>query len=153
MGEITYQSFALINPADFLPLLNSSVTRTHLIEHPAFDERAVREWVSGKLSVDNARGCRVRAVVVDGELAGWCGIQYESGAYELAIVLAEKHWGFGIAVFRELMAWAREFGHTNVLIHFLHTRREYRFLQKLAKAVYPTEMLGSKFTTYELAVD
>ncbi|MCF7981581.1 MAG: GNAT family N-acetyltransferase [Pseudomonadales bacterium] len=105
-----------------------------------------------KIEVDSFPGCKVRAIVVDGQLAGWCGIQFEDEKYEIAIVLDDGYWGLGKTIFRDLMGWAKELGHQTIFIHFLYTRPEYKFLRKISKNVFKSEFLGSKFTTYELAV-
>jgi hypothetical protein len=60
-----------------------------------------------KLGVDARPGCRVRAIFLDGTLAGWCGIQPDDEGVELAIVLAKAGWGSGVAIFNEMMGWAR----------------------------------------------
>ena len=103
--------------------------------------------------MDSLKGCKVRGVLVDQELAGWCGIQLENGKYEIAIVLDQKHWGLGRKIFREIMGWAKDLGHQTLLIHFFHTRPEYKFLRKISKNMYESELLGNKFTTYEIAVE
>ena len=77
----------------------------------------------------------------------------EDEKYEIAIVIDDDYWGLGIKIFREIMNWAKELDHRTVFIHFLHTRPEYKFLRKISKNVYESELLGSKFTTYELAVE
>lgn len=151
-GDIAYRSFSDVAPADFLPLLNKQKNRAHLIEHAAFDADSASAWMTEKISVDTQPGCRVRAVYCNAQLAGWCGIQLQDGQYELAIVLDSDFWGLGKAVFSDMMAWAREFGHSHVYIHFLSTRPEYRFLAKMARRVFDTDMLGNRFTTYELEV-
>ena len=60
--------------------------------------------------------------------------------------------GLGKKVFYDIMRWAKDLGHDEVFIHFLHTRPEYRFLRKISKDVYESEFLGNKFTTYQLEV-
>lgn len=152
MTRLEYLHLSEISPADFLPILNKATTREHLIQHPVFDESSVTQWIAAKIDVDQTPGCRVRALRIDGTLAGWCGIQLEDGRYELAIVIDDSCWGVGKRVFAELMRWSVAFSHQTVLIHLLDTRREYRFLHKMASRVYATEMLGNRFTTYELDV-
>ena len=85
-------------------------------------------------------------------MAGWCGIQLEDEKYEIAIVIDEKYWGMGKKVFYDIMRWAKDLGHDDIYIHFLHTRPEYKFLRSMSTKVYKSELLGSKFTTYKLAV-
>ncbi len=101
-----------------------------------------------KIEVDATSGCRVRGIICEGELAGWCGIQLEEGKYEVAIITDDKFWGLGKKIFQNMMCWAKELDHDEVYIHFLGTRPDYRFLKKIAKTVYETELFGSKFTSY-----
>lgn len=151
-SQLEYVNFQDIEPESFLPLLNKQTTREHLIKHQQFDVKAVTEWMQDKVEVDSTPGCRVRAIQVEGQLAGWCAIQADDGNYEIAVVLDDQYWGVGRSVFRELMAWAKEFGHSTVYIHFLHTRPEYRFLRKMSRRVFESEMMGERFVSYELEV-
>ena len=153
MDGIEYIKLSEVNPAEFVPLLNKQKIRKHLINHPLFDVETAKAWLEAKVEVDSYQGCKVRAIFVDKQLAGWCGIQLEDEKYEIAIVIDDDYWGLGIKIFREIMSWAKELGHRTVFIHFLHTRPEYKFLRKISKNVYESELLGSKFTTYELAVE
>jgi len=152
MNTIKYVKLNEANPVDFLSFLNKQKIRAHLIKHKQFNLNSVKTWIDSKVEVDITQGCRVRSIIVNDQLAGWCGIQLEDGKYEVAIVIDDQYWGLGKTVFQDMMNWAKEFGHDEVFIHFLHTRPEYKFLQKLAINVFETEMLGSKFMTYQLAV-
>ncbi len=148
MDGIKYLRLNEVNPNYFIPLLNSRKVRKHLIEHKLFTIDTVKAWINSKIEVDFTDGCRVRAIICDNELAGWCGIQCEGGKYEISIVIDDKFWGLGKNVFHDIMYWAKELGHDVVFIHFLHTRPDYKFLQKIASNVYETELFGNKFTTY-----
>lgn len=152
MSTVDYLRFNEINSSDFLPLLNSQKIRKHLIEHELFTIETLTAWMNSKIEVDATSGCRVRAIVFEGELAGWCGIQLEEGKYEIAIIIDDKFWGLGKKVFQDMMCWAKELDHDEVFIHFLHTRPDYKFLKKIARKVYGTELFSSKFTTYQLTV-
>ena len=152
MNQIEYVELDKIEPAEFLPLLNKQTTREHLIDHALFDIDKVNEWIQRKISVNFSKACRIRAITVDKQLAGWCGIQLEEGKYEIAIVIDDNYWGLGKSVFYDIMIWAKELGHTTIFIHLLHTRPEYKFLRKMSKNVYESELLGNKFTTYEIEV-
>ncbi|WP_444885157.1 N-acetyltransferase [Microbulbifer sp. PSTR4-B] len=150
MKAIEYLKFSEVNPHKFLPILNGHKTRKHLIEHKMFTLKTVTEWMHSKIEVDKEAGCRVRAIIVDDELAGWCGIQQECGKYEIAIVIDGQFWGVGRIVFQDLMRWARELNHDEVLVNFHHTRPIYKFLEKIAEDIHESEIYGSKFTTYKI---
>jgi len=151
-GTIKYVKLNDVNSYDFVSLLNSRKTREHLIQHEYFNTDTVEAWIRSKIEIDSFRGCKVRAIICENHLAGWCGIQFEDGKYEVAIVIDEKYWGLGKKVFSKMMRWAKELGHDHVYIHLLHTRPEYKFLQKISRNVYQTELLGNRFTTYQLEV-
>lgn len=153
MNYIEYVKFNEVNPEDFVPLLNKQKIREHLSDHHLFDVESVKTWLAEKIEVDSTKGCKVRAVIVEKQLAGWCGIQLEDEKYELAVVIDDGYWGLGRIIFREIMLWAKELGHNTVFIHLLYTRPEYKFLRKISKNVYESELLGSKYTTYELVVE
>jgi hypothetical protein len=150
--NLKYVKLSEIEPAELLPLLNKQATRNHLIEHELFDIDGVEGWIQSKLDVDSSEGCKIRAIIADKQLAGWCGIQFKESNYEIAVIIDDSFWGIGKTVFRELIIWAKELGHTTILIHLLYTRPEYKFLRKMSKKVYQTELMGSTFTTYELDI-
>lgn len=152
MSEIEYLFFDQVNPEDFMSLVNEDSLRTHLVEHPYFDATSLRAWMEDKIKVDAIQGCRIRAVYIDGVLAGWCGIQPDDNGFELAIVISQKFWGFGILIFKTLMCWANELGHKEIVFHLLDSRPVYKALNKMATKVHKTELAGRCFTTYHVPV-
>lgn len=152
MNSIKYLKFNEINPDDLLSVLNQENVREHLVPHRLFDSYSIREWIKGKIAHDSMPGCCIRAVSVNNAIAGWCGIQKDNENFELAIVISKSYWGTGPLIFKDLIFWAKEFGHEEVLIHLLETRREYRFLKRMSTATYNTNMLGRNFITYRISV-
>ncbi len=153
MKRIEYIRLQDVAPERMMALMNEDSLRTHLMEYPVFDVPAARQWMEEKTRIDETPGCRVRAVTVRGELAGWCGIQPDELGFELAIVISSKFWGTGLAIFKDLMSWAQELGHREVLFHLLDSRPAYRALEKMASRVTATEMEGRRFTTYYIPVN
>lgn len=152
MKNIEYVDLQDLNRIEILNILNKQKVRDHLVTHDEFDGTLLDEWIKGKVKVNQTYGCKVKGIKVDGAAAGWCGIQFENGSYELAIVLDPKYWGVGLGVFKEMMRWASELGHSEVVLHLFNTRPEYRFLRKMADRVYESTIFGQKYTSYELKV-
>jgi hypothetical protein len=152
MSEIEFLHFNQVNPEDFLGVVNEDSLRTHLIDHPYFDVASLQAWMEDKIKVDAVQGCRIRAVYIGGVLAGWCGIQPDDNGFELAIVISQKFWGFGIPIFKVLMCWANEMGHKEILFHLLESRPEYKALNRISTKVHKTEQLGRCFTSYHVPV-
>jgi hypothetical protein len=142
-----------VSAEDFLPLLNDETLRKHLIDHPIFDAAGVRAWMEEKRRIDALPGCRVRAVLIDGALVGWCGLQPDEEGVEIAIVIARVGWGRGLAIFNEMMGWARTMGHQEVVFHLLGTRPLYQSLARRATRVKKATLSGHAFTTYCLSVE
>ncbi len=152
MNTIEYANFKHVNPEDFFQVLNEQPLRKPLMDHVQFDSVSIKKWMDGKIQAESIPGCRVRAVLIDGVLAGWCGIQPYDNGFEIAIIISKPFRGFGISLFKTLMRWAKEFGHTEIMFHLLETRPEYRFLKRKASKVQKTTLLGRSFTTYVISV-
>ncbi|WP_404460830.1 GNAT family N-acetyltransferase [Providencia rettgeri] len=60
-----------------------------------FDEAFCRNWVAGKEQHWSQYGYGVWAFVIDGQFAGWGGLQNENGDAGLALVLHPVFWGEG----------------------------------------------------------
>lgn len=152
MSNIEYLSFENVDPKDLMAIVNEDSLRTHLIDHPYFDLTSIQTWVEDKIESDAMEGCRIRVVSINGAIAGWCGIQSDDNGFEIAIVISQRFWGAGLTIFRDLMTWASELGHQEVLFHLLDSRREYKALAKMAIKVHRTNLLGRSFTTYYFSV-
>ncbi|MDM5131107.1 GNAT family N-acetyltransferase [Aeromonas piscicola] len=153
MSSMAFKPFGDVSAEDFLPLVNDETVRKHLIDHPPFDAASVRVWMDDKIRIDALPGCRVRAIIIDGALVGWCGIQPDDEGVEIAIVIAKAGWGVGIAIFKEMIGWARNMGHQEIIFHLLSSRPEYRSLARRSIRVKKTTLSGSGFTTYYLSVE
>jgi len=152
MTNIEYKKLPDLDKKELLQILNKEKIRQHLVSHNKFDQTSLEKWISDKVKVDSSKGCKVKGITVNGSVAGWCGIQFENNAYELAVVLDNEYWGIGIGVFKEVLSWASELGHSHVVLHLFNTRPEYKFLRKMASRVYESTLFGQKYTSYEIKV-
>jgi RimJ/RimL family protein N-acetyltransferase len=150
---LTYHTFDTSPAEEWIELLNSSLVRKHLIEYPPFTTETLRSWIQGKVKKDQEPGCRIRAIHSAGELVGWCGIQLESGNYELALVLSPEYWGHGREVMHQVIKWARELGHRQLLAHLPQTRPQTKALERLfGQPVGVSKVQGHVFNTYRIKI-
>lgn len=152
MSTIKYVKFDDVDSEELIPILNEESIRSHLISHALFDSQSVREWVSEKINCNSIPGCRIRAVYLDSELVGWCGIQKDDAGYEIAIVISRSSWGIGTSIFEKLIDWSKELGHQEVIIHLLESRPAYKFLKRKSIKTHSTKMYGRNFLTYHIPV-
>ncbi|MEO0409530.1 MAG: GNAT family N-acetyltransferase, partial [Cyanobacteria bacterium P01_A01_bin.135] len=54
------------------------------------------------------RGFGPWAFVLDGEFIGWGGLQPEGKDVDVGLVLSQKYWGAGSALYRRILAYAFE---------------------------------------------
>ena len=105
------------------------------------------------MAADQTPGCRLREIQCGGRLAGWCGIQFESGDFEIALVLAPAYWGRGQEVVSELKKWARELGHRQLLAHFPHSRPQTKALSRLfGQPIGESKIKEHVFVTYRIEI-
>ncbi len=150
---LTYHNIDSSSTEDWLELLNSDLVRKHLVQHPVFTTDTVTIWLKSKIKVDQEPYCKVRAIQSDGKLIGWCGIQLESGEYELALVLSPKFWGHGREVMKQVKLWAKELGHTQLFAHLPQTRPQSKALESLfGKPIRASNIQGNNFNTYRIEI-
>ncbi len=121
--------------------------------HDPFDHVLLANWIKQKNACDALPGCRVRGIRIDQQLAGWCGIQDDELGYEIGIILAKPFWGYGKLIFETMRVWAKEFGHSELIIHLHESRPNYKFLSKLShNKITKSVILGHKFNSYHVQI-
>ncbi len=68
-------------------------------------------------------------------------------------MIARAGWGSGVAIFNEMMGWARSMSHQEVIFHLLDTRPPYKALARRVTRVKKTTLSGHSFTTYYFCVE
>ena len=150
---LTYHTIDTSSTEEWLELLNSELVRKYLIQHPPFTTETLRNWLQNKIKIDQEPACRVRAIRSDEKLIGWCGIQVEAGDYELALVLSPKFWGHGREAMNQILIWAQELGHKQLLTHLPQTRPQTKALERLfGKPIRVSNIQGNVFNTYRIEI-
>lgn len=150
---LTYHPFDVTRIDEWLTLLNSDSVRRHLLEHPLFTRETLADWLKLKIEEDGKPGCRLRVITASEQLVGWCSIQLESDSYEVAIVLSPSHWGYGRQVFEQIVTWARELGHKQLIAHFSQTRPQSKALAKLfGEPIAISTIKNHVFNTYRVEI-
>ena len=150
---IEYVNLSECNSDELISILNSADVRRHLMPHEPFTQTSLAPWIEQKNACDALAGCRVRGILINQQLAGWCGIQNDEPGYEVAIVLAKPFWGYGKPVFETMRAWAKAFGHRELIIHLHESRPGYKFLSRMsANKVTESTIGGNRFNSYRVPV-
>jgi RimJ/RimL family protein N-acetyltransferase len=137
-------------------LVNDPRVTRHMPLASPMTEDDVGAWVRAKEAIWDERGFGPWAILVDGELAGWGGLQpYDDepdGELEIAVVLAPTYWGLGRSVFRRFAADAFErLGVDHVIIAIPPSRRRVAGIERLgARRVGETSLAGADFVLWRL---
>lgn len=117
-----------------------------------FDEADCRAFVDDKERLWMKHGYGPWAILVDGDFAGWGGLQPESGEADVALVLKPDYWGAGVQLIRVILACAfGELGLDTVTTLLPPTRTRVRGLTRLGFIPAGTlDVGGQMFVRYRL---
>lgn len=85
-----------INTSDLIELMNQPLLQRHMpLLGDSFGEEECITFVDAKGKLWDEHGYGPWAFVVDGELAGWGGLQPEDGDAGIGLVIHPRFWGIG----------------------------------------------------------
>jgi ribosomal-protein-alanine N-acetyltransferase len=112
----------------------------------------LRDWVAGKEAITREHGFGPQAILLDGELGGWGGIEPDEAGASISLVLSPAFWGHGRQILDVLLEEA--FGRLAlpyVLVEFPPTRTKVRGLLRLGfREVGGRTIEGERFVVYRL---
>ncbi|HEY9117504.1 MAG TPA: GNAT family protein [Roseivirga sp.] len=102
--NIEFRKLTEINRSSLKDLMNNPLVRKQMpLFTGAFDDEALDNFIEAKMSLWKNHGLGPWAFVIEGEFAGWGGIQPEDGDYDLALVLHPNFWGFGKMLYQQIV--------------------------------------------------
>jgi RimJ/RimL family protein N-acetyltransferase len=112
----------------------------------------VRDWVAEKEAITQQHGFGPQAILLDGDFAGWGGIEPDDAGASVSLVLSPAFWGHGRQILDVLLKEAFErLGLPYVIVEFPPTRTRVRGLQRLGfREVGDRRIEGERFVVYRL---
>jgi RimJ/RimL family protein N-acetyltransferase len=150
--QIRFVRLTEVPLAAVLELLNEPRNDRHMPLSGRFSEESARDWVLAKDGQWQRHGYGPEAVLLDGALAGWGGIQREETGADFALVLLPRNWGHGLAITRAALDRGfGELGLDEVTIALPFTRNPDRIVARLGfEPVGETSLDGARFRQYRL---
>ncbi|MEO0339042.1 MAG: GNAT family N-acetyltransferase, partial [Bacteroidota bacterium] len=104
--QIEFKRLSEVDKKDIINLMNHPLVRRQmplLVGH--FDEQRCDNFISAKEQLWQEHGYGPWAFLIDGQFAGWGGLQPEQGEVDLALVLHPDYWGTGKAIYRKIISF------------------------------------------------
>ncbi len=103
MGRVELVQLSEIDEDKIIALMNQeAVGRLLPLLNGTFDARNCRDFLAAKQKLWDEHGYGPWAFVIEGEFAGWGGLQAEQGDADFALILDQKFWGWGRRVFERV---------------------------------------------------
>lgn len=151
--NIEFKRLNEVDKADIIDLMNDPLVRRQMpLTSDNFSEADCDGFIAGKERLWAEHGYGPWAFVVDGQFAGWGGLQPEGDDADLALVLHPKFWGKGKPIYDEIIRRAfGEMGFESVTILFPPSRTRIKGILRLGfRPDGEVEIGGERFIRYRL---
>ncbi len=151
--RIEFKRLAEVDKGDIIELMNDPHVRRHMpLTSDNFNEADCNRFIAAKEQLWDEHGYGPWAFVIDGQFAGWGGLQPENGDADLALVLHPKFWGMGKLVYDQIIRQAfGAMGLESVTVLFPPSRTRIKGILRLGfKPDGEVEIGGERFIRYRL---
>ena len=142
-----------IDPQEIIELMNNPLVRRQMpLLQGEFGMDEYRAFINAKAKLWEEHGFGPQAFLVNGQFAGWGGLQPEDGEADLALVLHPNYWGLGKRIYKIIIEQAFEtMKLTSVTVLFPPGRTRIQgFLRLGFQAEDEVEINGQLFVKYRL---
>lgn len=131
--DVEFKRLTETSLVDLAELFNHPDVRRHLpLAKGEFTAEKCARFVSSKERIWDEHGYGPWAFFVDGQFAGWGGLQPEGPDADLGLVLHPRYWGLGYSLAREILTRAfEEMGHDSVIVLLPPSRTRVRALKRM----------------------
>lgn len=151
--HIEFKRLTEVDNSDIIELMNNHLVRRQMpLLVDDFSESVCNNFIAAKEQLWNDYGYGPWAFIVDGQFAGWGGLQPENGEADLGLVLHPNYWGIGKLLYNEIISRAfGEMGLKSVTVLFPPTRTRIKGLLRLGfREDSELEIGNERFIRYRL---
>ncbi len=152
-ARIEFRRLTQVAIPDLVALFNHPAVRRHLpLARETFTPETCERFVAAKERFWTEHGYGPWAFFVEGDFAGWGGLQPEGGDADFGLVLHPLYWGLGRVLCEEILRRAfQEMGLESVIVLLPPSRTRIRALFRLGfRPDGEIELDGERFLRYRL---
>jgi [ribosomal protein S5]-alanine N-acetyltransferase len=152
-ATIVFTRLTEVDRAAIIALMNHPLVRRHMpLARGAFGPAECDAFVAGKERHWEEHGYGPWAFIIDGEFAGWGGVQSQGGEADVGLVLHPAHWGAGRVLYERILAFAfGELGVRSVIALLPPSRTRISGILKLGfRPDGEMVIAGERFIRYRL---
>lgn len=153
MQDIEFKRLTEVKKSELITLMNDPLVRRQMpLLTYQFNESICDQFIKAKEKLWVEYGYGPWAFIVNGNFAGWGGLQPEKGEADLAIVLHPNYWGIGKVIYDKIMKKAfGEMGLKSVTVLFPPSRTRINGLIRLGfKMDDELEIGDTRFIRYRI---
>lgn len=107
MDEIQFVHLGEIAEEQIIDLMNNEKVAAYMpLLAGGFDTEQCKAFLKAKQQLWEEHGYGPWAILINGEFAGWGGVQPENGEADFGLVLHPRFWGWGRRIFNEVIGYA-----------------------------------------------
>lgn len=131
--NIEFRRLTEIDKTEIIDLMNNPLVRRQMpLLKGDFSESDCDQFVAAKEELWTQHGYGPWAFIINGEFAGWGGVQPEGDEADLALVLHPTYWGKGKVLYKEIINRAfGKLGLSSVTVLFPPSRTRIQGLLRL----------------------
>lgn len=138
--------------SQYASLLNSASVQRHMpLSDPSYSDEWISNWIKGKSKTWENPNKGPWSVWVNGQFAGWAGVEPCGDELSFGIVLLQSFWGQGeLVVHSAFEKIQSEFPHAlSVIVELPLSRKSARYSDRLGLIPLGTvEIAGQEFANY-----
>ena len=152
-ADIVFKRLGEVEKAAIIELMNDTEVRRHMpLARGGFGPVECDEFVAAKERIWDEHGYGPWAFIIDGEFAGWGGLQPEGDDVDVGLVLHQKYWGAGKVLYQRIIAIAfDQLGFESVTVLLPPSRTRVSGVLRLGfRPDGEVEIGGERFVRYRL---
>ena len=156
MSRLTFHPLDEILQDQVIALMNDEMVGKQLpLLAGGFSEQDYHHFIAAKQALWDNHGYGPWAFCIDGQFAGWGGLQPEQGEADFALVLHPDFWGWGRRIFQRILDQAfEEMKLDSVTILLPPSRPNSKAVKRFGfKEDGVVEVAGEGFERYRLTAD